>query len=311
MIDRIWAQVSAPRARADVTGFSDVTGALDVAAAALADPGRQAADRTGAGRASGGGDDGEDRAGRHADGPRGGHPHDGHGERGGQDGGDSGEAGQVEHDEHGGMELPGGLPMADLGEDRDGLMLDRLHVSLGPVLPDWPSGLVVHLLVQGDVIQEARAEVLDRDHGAAFWNADNAVVRELDGIGRFLAVAGWADESARARRVRDALLAGAPTEQVAGVATATVRRLRRSRTLRWLVGGIGTGTADVSAQLEARLAAVEAAMTDRATAPPTHVAADALPDLLVGAEFAAARLIVAVLDPDTEPVETREGVLRG
>ena len=38
----------------------------------------------------------------------------------------------------GDMGMPGGLPMADRGPDRDGLRLDQLHVPLGPVLPDCP-----------------------------------------------------------------------------------------------------------------------------------------------------------------------------
>jgi hypothetical protein len=45
------------------------------------------------------------------------------------------------------MGMPGGLPMAERGEDRDRLKLDRLHVPLGPVLPDWPAGLLVRLVV--------------------------------------------------------------------------------------------------------------------------------------------------------------------
>lgn len=67
------------------------------------------------------------------------------------------------HADHQGMEMPGGLPMADRGEDRDGLMLDQLHVPLGPLLPDWPAGLVVHTTLQGDVVQAARIEILRAD----------------------------------------------------------------------------------------------------------------------------------------------------
>ncbi|MGW5028473.1 hypothetical protein ACWEO9_26980, partial [Streptomyces albidoflavus] len=45
--------------------------------------------------------------------------------------------------------LISGLPLADRADDRDGLRLDRLHVPFGPVLPDWPAGLVVRLALQG------------------------------------------------------------------------------------------------------------------------------------------------------------------
>ena len=70
-----------------------------------------------------------------------------HGDHGGEDKrGDGGDAhedhqGHGGHGGHGGMEMPGGLPMAGQGEDRDGLTLDRLHVPLGPLLSDWPTGL--------------------------------------------------------------------------------------------------------------------------------------------------------------------------
>ena len=38
--------------------------------------------------------------------------------------------------------------MADRGDDRDGLRLDQLHLPLGPVLPDWPAGLVLRVITQ-------------------------------------------------------------------------------------------------------------------------------------------------------------------
>jgi hypothetical protein len=199
------------------------------------------------------------------------------------------------------MEMPGGLPMADLGEDRDGLTLDRLHLPLGPVLPDWPAGLVVRVTVQGDVIQEATAEVLDAGHvPSSSWPRGDGLARELDGLARFLGVAGWGDAAAHARRLRDARLSGGAPAELAKPVAELVRRVRRSRTLRWLIRGIPAGPSDVAALLEARLGAIEAmpAVPDAPALPRTPV--DDLPDLLVGAEFAAARLIIAAVDPETE-----------
>jgi hypothetical protein len=212
------------------------------------------------------------------------------------------------------MEMPGGLPMADLGDDRDGLRLDQLHVPLGPVLPDWPPGLVVRTVLQGDVIQEASAEVLDAGSGRPFWRDAHPAARELDGLARFLAVSGWADAAARARSLRDELLAGASAGHVRGSAVALVRRVRRSRTLRWQLRGLPAGSTDVATLLEGRLAAVEAAVTSAAAsadllAPrPAH---DELAGLLVGSELAAARLIVAAADPDTEEAPAHEEVRHG
>jgi hypothetical protein len=188
--------------------------------------------------------------------------------------------------------------MAEVGADRDGLTLDRLHVPLGPVLPDWPAGLVVRVTLQGDVIQEAAAEVLDGGRARPFeW--PSAAARELDGLARFLGVAGWASAASRARRLRDALLAG---EQVAAEAAGLVRRIRRSRTLRWLVRDVPDGSTDVAALLAARLDAIEAALP----VAPRPVGTAELAGLLVGAELAAARLVVAAVDPDTDRVPAGE-----
>jgi hypothetical protein len=208
------------------------------------------------------------------------------------------------------MEMPGGLPMADLGEDRDGLTLDRLHVPLGPVLPDWPAGLVVRVTLQGDVIQEAAADVLDAEGGDGCWQDVHPVARELDGLARFLGVAGWADAAARARRLRDELLAGASAEHIGASAAALVRRVRRSRTLRWQIRGLPAGSTDLAALLEGRLAAIEAAVASAAL-PASRPALDELAGLLVGSELAAARLIVAAADPDTEEAPAHEEVQHG
>jgi hypothetical protein len=215
------------------------------------------------------------------------------------------------------MGMPGGLAMADVGPDRDGLTLDRLRVPLGPVLPDWPAGLVVEVVLQGDVVQEATARILDRAGQAAesFWDApgtDRArrtAARHLDGLARLLGTAGWAGPAATARHLRDELLSGAPAGPLRVRTQALVARVRRSRTLHRMLRGLGRGAADVENRLAARLSALESAMADL-DAPASPAAdtgwgavepgIDQLADLLVGAEFAAARLIVAAVDPDTD-----------
>jgi hypothetical protein len=202
------------------------------------------------------------------------------------------------------------LPMADLGGDRDGLRLDRLHVTLGPVLPDWPPGLVVRTVLQGDVIQEASAEVLDAGTASGFWPDAHPAARELDGLARFLGVAGWPDVAGLARRLRDELLADAPIAQIVPSAGALIRRVRRSRTLRWLIRGIPAGSTDVAGLLEQRLAAVETAVAGDAV-PAIRPTVDEVANLLVGAELAAARVIVAAADPDTERVLVREEARHG
>jgi hypothetical protein len=78
-----------------------------------------------------------------------------------------------------------------------------------------------------------------------------------------------------------------------------------------MLRGVGAGAGDVTALLVARLAALQAALD--AVENPAHAAddepggtdaptPDGLAELLVGAELAAARLIVAAVDPDTDRI---------
>lgn len=50
--------------------------------------------------------------------------------------------------------VPYGRPMAETAPDRDGLRLDRLEVRVGPFFPPLPTGLVLTIALQGDVVQE-------------------------------------------------------------------------------------------------------------------------------------------------------------
>lgn len=322
VVDRVWPQIPAPRTRTVVRDAAQVAAVLDASARRLGDTDEQrrsassrrvvvghgGSPRDAAARGSG---DHDPRRGEHSrvDDERPDRPDSANGDQGpteSVDRIDHADGGHSAHHGHdgGGMELPGGLVMADLGEDRDGLTLDRLHTPLGPVLPEWPAGLVLHVTLQGDVIQEAAAEVLDAASVEPFWTAATAAARELDGLARFLAVAGWAHAAAAARRIRDDLLVGADPGTLADPVDALVRRVRRSRTLAWLMRGLPAGPLDVAAHLGRRLDAVQNAVRSGTSDSERPHPAD-LPDLLVGSEFAAARLVVAVLDPDTETAAVR------
>lgn len=68
---------------------------------------------------------------------------------------------------------PYGRPMAMTADDRDGLSLDQLRLRLGPFLTQFPGGLDVEVMMQGDVIQSV-------DFG---WPGDTELVsvdRDLD-----------------------------------------------------------------------------------------------------------------------------------
>ncbi|SEU43779.1 hypothetical protein [Nonomuraea wenchangensis] len=227
-VERLWQDMPAPRRRAHAEDPREVGRAVANARAGLAR--RESAESAGA----------HERAGGEA--PRG--RHSGGGGHGG--GGDD-------------MDSPAGLPMAGQGPDRDGLTLDRLHVSLGPFLPDWPHGLTVRLTLQGDVVQRAEVAAPPAGGGpaaASFWTqpwaratagervqageaARRRAAAHLDSLGRFLAVAGWPAAATSARRLRDDLLGGASRESVSPRAARLARRVGGSRTLYWLTRGLG------------------------------------------------------------------------
>ncbi|MGP3912602.1 hypothetical protein [Nonomuraea sp. 10N515B] len=230
-----------------------------------------------------------------------------------------------------------GLTMAERAEDRDGLKLDRLHLPLGPVLTDWPCGLIVETTVQGDVIQQAMVKVADgRPQGGegSFWDGPwlaamrgERIVRgeadrrmaasHLDSLGRLLAVAGWPAEAARARRLRDRALAGASPAELGPGFNRFAGRVGGSWVLRWMLRDVGGPSSDVWQRVQGWLTRTRMALdaledgspvTDDqgprgpVSERPSAGLLGALPDLLAGAELAAARLLVASLDPDVEQV---------
>ena len=243
-VETAWAAVPAPRVRALVASPGEVAAALDAAQAELAAgaprwlPAGDAAVLPGAngGAASGAGGS-----------------HEAHGTGSHHDMGDMD------------MEMPGGLSMAERGEDRDGLKLDRLHVPLGPVLPDWSAGLVVRLVLQGDVVQHAEAAAVGLMEGAgSFWTepwrraaagepvttgvaARRRAAAHLDSLARFLALAGWDDASTTACELRDDALAGRPAPSLGLAVRRLAARVARSRVLAWSTRGAGTLPPDEAA----------------------------------------------------------------
>lgn len=250
---------------------------------------------------------------------------------------------------NGGMDMPGGLPMADRAPDRDGLKLDQLHVALGPVLPAWPAGLVLHVTMQGDVVQQAAVETLGTAERVSFWTepwrdaragrvvtvgdgARRRLAADLDSLGRFLTVAGWGEAAGTAQRLRDDALAGASATTLEPVVRRFAHRVERSRTLGWLTRDLGVLTADDAVASDVRGPALRATgdvtvryrrwcrevrlltayiedispLTTDAVEPPrghldgSRALLAVLPRLLAGAELAAARLIIASLDPDLD-----------
>ncbi|WP_443185274.1 hypothetical protein [Nonomuraea sp. 3N208] len=327
-VQRIWADLPSPRARVELPPMSDparVAQALDEATDRLADA--QAQRRDAAERLT---RPWRPEAGEQAHGEHTAHESAGHEEHAAH-----GHAAHEGHEHH--MGSPGGLRMAGRADDRDGLKLDRLHLPLGPVLTDWPCGLIVETTVQGDVIQQATVKVADglsRGGEGSFWDGPwlaatrgRRIIRgqaerhraasHLDSLDRLLAVAGWPAEAARARRLRDRALAGAPLSELGPEFNRFAGRVSGSWILRWMFRDVGGAGGDVWQRLQGWLARTRTALdaledgsplTDDqgprgpvSERPSANLLA-ALPDLLAGAELAAARLIVASLDPDVEQV---------
>lgn len=292
VIEDVWVGVPAPRARVQVVDEHEIVPGLDEAVGTLGDLDAQ---RALAGR---GGSRPTRAASPSVDEDDEQHEHSAHDDHGAEHGTEHG----TEHHHHGGdTELPGGLAMADLAEDRDGLALDQLHVPLGPVLPEWPSGLVVDVALQGDVIQDARARFLDVEAGEAVERLPDAA-RALTSVARVLALAGWSGPAARTRGLRDRVLFGeGDTAHVADELDALRRRVHRSRVLPWVLGSRKSSRGAVLDALEEKFSSVRAALGGGAEHRPTTTDLPALDARLVGAEFAAARLIVAAADPAPQP----------
>jgi hypothetical protein len=194
----------------------------------------------------------------------------------------------MDHSMHMDMELPGGLVMADRVEDRDGLRLEGLHLSLGPLLPHWPTGLRLDVLLSGDVLVSAEMVRLDPQPEPP---APESLLA-LDALAVLLEAAGWSDGALRARRARAAGGSSPATDDL-------LRRLRRARLLRWSLRGLpAPGGGDLVAHLD-RLVAV---VRDEAALPWANDAG--LARDVVGLDVGTAALVVAAHAP-LSPVGAR------
>jgi hypothetical protein len=312
-VERVWSAFPTPRARASVHVATDVIAELDRARARLDDMEWQRRDLATRSRAAQadrveGGDAEDVHHDQHHGEQAGGH-HGPSAADGGHATGDHPMGGHDAHMMHGGDVA--GLRMADRAPDRDGLALDQLHVPLGPALHDWPAGLVVRVALQGDVVQSAEVQVVGEAHpDGSSWVGMPAAAAALDSMARLLSVCGWGTATRSARRLRDELLTDAVDDAELG---RLLRRLRRSRTLRWAtddVGRLDVAQCDLAGDATQRwrrwLDVVEGREAGHRRGDHAQVALERLPGLLEGQELAAARVIVASLDPDLDSVLPRD-----
>jgi hypothetical protein len=153
--------------------------------------------------------------------------------------------------------VPYGRPLAQRADDRDGLKLDQLLVRVGPFLPPWPSGLLLDVRIQGDVLQSVSLpETTSSESGemlsaSAAGNEDvfiAAVTRpmplaelevararsHLASLAQALHTSGLV---ALGRRVLQLAAAVRPSDSDKVVRLQ--QRLRRDGTLSWATGGVG------------------------------------------------------------------------
>ncbi|MEN3124068.1 hypothetical protein [Janibacter sp. LM] len=314
LAERLWEQMPGPRARVDVASPAVVGSALEDAATLLLDTPYHRAD-----------------AGERAQEPRipedhGQMRHEGMDHQGMDHGGHEG-MDHGGHGGHGGMDMaPAGIALAQGGQDRDGLEMDVLHLPLGPVLPFWPAGLVLLCSLQGDVVVDAVASVVDgAGQAASSKEPQNPLVPasavRCDGVMALLALAGADDAAARARRARDALVRG---DQ--GAARDAVERLhrtvRRSWLLRWSLRGVlvldqfdlarhdlpEVCRGDAHDRLSSTVERLRSEVCGAAPVPEETGAVpwETMSHLVTGLELATVRLAVASLN--LEPVSTVQGV---
>jgi hypothetical protein len=180
-----------------------------------------------------------------------------------------------------GMELPGGLVMADRVEDRDGLRLEGLHLSLGPLLPAWPAGLQLDVALSGDVLVDVEVRQLD----ARTDPISTPQLRALDALALLLEAAGWQEGALRARLARAEGGTGPRTEDL-------LRRVQRARLLRWSLRRLpAPGAGDLAVHLD-RLIAMVRGEVELETAGD-----DELQTALVGLDVGTAALVVAAYGP--------------
>ncbi|GAA2025691.1 hypothetical protein GCM10009740_14270 [Terrabacter terrae] len=233
--------------------------------------------------------------------------------------------GDMDHGDmdHGDMDMaPDGIALAEGADDRDGLEMDELHLRLGPVLRHWPAGLEMTWTLHGDLVTEAEGRWIGSATGESATQGLPSTALLADAVRDVLQLAGWTEGAERAMRVRDLAvgsLAGRGDADLAREAAALVRRVRRSRTLRWSLRGLGRvergwlddhqlpswWAGDANDRLLALLDAVHVS-TDAGPGPDVLLErpdAAHLTRLCTGVEVAAARLVVASLAPHLGSLE--------
>ena len=165
---------------------------------------------------------------------------------------------------------------------------------------------ILRCALQGDVIVEADAEVLDGGEADVVRDFGVSAARMMDHVASVVALAGWQDAAAVARRLRDELLEGR-MEGAERRVTALRARLARSVSLRWSLRGLCPVTAeqqqrdglplhvvgDTHDRLLTMLQWAADALAGGDHRDETSLCPAQVSSLVTGLDLAAARLVVA------------------
>ncbi|MGI9034317.1 MAG: hypothetical protein ACR2HY_11775 [Acidimicrobiales bacterium] len=145
---------------------------------------------------------------------------------------------------------PYGRPLTGRAPDRDGLQLDQVSLTVGPFFAAFPVGLVLHVKLQGDVLQEVAVEA--NPFARAVGPPDDVFRRALRHpvpiadleLARARHHLGWLSDALRIQGLgalgRNALAVAERLGPGDGDAVAAlVAAVRRSGVLRWSVGPVG------------------------------------------------------------------------
>ncbi|GAB91208.1 hypothetical protein [Gordonia rhizosphera] len=327
LVERLWQQMPYPKTRVTISDPPEIADRLSEVARSIRDLPAQRAAALRDGRASMagqnamsagdmGGHDGHDMS-EHEMGGHDGHDMSEH-EMGGHDGHDMSEHDMSDHDSHDmsehemsdhdmshhdhmSMSGPGGYPLAMGDDDRDGLEMDVLNRTLGPFLPDWDPRLLVHVVLAGDLVRSAEAEIVSPivspRAGAPGPDDEDSAVLRLDSAARLLHVAGWGPVADRMTRARDAAFDGRRDDALRDALRCRTR-IARSPLLRWVFRGLRIRDIALGDLL---LRAVDDAVRllrdePASTSPPT-LTAEQIGDLVTGRDLGTARLLLAAVHP--------------
>jgi len=214
---------------------------------------------------------------------------------------------------------PYGRPMTMTADDRDGLALDELQLTLGPFLDAFPAGLALDVALQGEVVTSAAPRdrpVMSPDAAQSFGHhplapGRSSARRGLRWLSHALHVQGLDALAARAALLATAIGDGADDAAVTGGLRRLERRVERSGVLRALngVGPVGGALphraehlrGDAGQRWRRRLAAIGAALRDGSRQPAlagvvVDPDSDLLERVLVGATLTDAVATITSLD---------------